>query len=171
MAVDGEDGFVGVGDARPQAFYQLSEGLRQGVADCVGDVDGFCAFVNGGFDDAAEKVFFRAAGVFGGEFDIVGVLAGEFDRGLGGGEHFVRGHAQLFFHVDGGGGDEDMQAFAGGRFEGVAGGFDVFVVGAGEGADDAVADGFGNAADGEKVAVAGDGEAGFDDIDAQAFEL
>src|SRR5690606_14252907 len=55
VAVHGEHRLVGVGDA----FEQLADGVgvlvRNGVTDGVRNVDGACAGVDGGLDDAAEE--------------------------------------------------------------------------------------------------------------------
>ena len=69
------------------------------------------------------------------------------------------------------GSDSGVDAFALGEAKCFCGAVDVFFHGAGEGADGGPGDGFGDFDDGIEVAGAGDGEAGFDDIDAEAFQL
>ena len=55
-----------------------------------------------------------------------------------------------------------------GGLDGAGGGFDVFALAAGERTDARAADFAGDGVDGVEVAGGGDGEAGFDDVDAEA---
>ena len=65
-----------------------------------------------------------------------------------------------------------MDAVARGGFDGAGGGFDVFALAAGEGGDDGcLLDLAGDGADGVGVAFGGDGEAGFEDVDAERGDL
>ena len=57
------------------------------------------------------------------------------------------------------------------RFYGAGGGFDVLAFAAGEGGDAGAADFAGYLADRVGVALAGDGEAGLDDVDAERGQL
>ncbi len=122
-----------------------------------------------------EEVGVGAGGVFGGELDVVGVGAGEGDHGGDLVEGLGAGDLELGGQVEVGGGEEGVDAAAVGGLDGAGGGFDVFALGAGEGGDD----GAGGGADlrgrwsrmAGGVAFGGDGEAGFEDVDAERGEL
>ena len=64
-----------------------------------------------------------------------------------------------------------MDARPGGSLEGLPGALDIGRAGAGQAGNDGTPDGGGNRLHRGKVAFRGDGEAGFDDIHAQAVEL
>jgi hypothetical protein len=98
-----------------------------------------------------------AAGEGDGFGDLVdGLLAGDLE--LGG-------------EVEVGGGEEGVDAAAGGGLDGTGGGLDVLALAAGEGGDDGATYFAGDGADGGGVAVGGDGEAGLEDVDAERGEL
>ena len=157
------------GDARANSAEDGGVFVGRGVADGVGDVDGGGAGLDGDCDHLDEEVGVGAGGVFGGELDVVGEGAGEAD-GLGGlVERLVAGDLELGFEMEVGGGEEDVDAVAGGGLDGAGGGFDVLALAAGERGDARAADLAGDGADGVGVAVGGDGEAGLDDVDAKAW--
>ena len=64
-----------------------------------------------------------------------------------------------------------MDAALGGGLDGAGGGFDVLALAAGEGGDAGAFYFAGDGLDGVEVAVGGDGEASFDDVDAEGGEL
>src|SRR5580658_7417736 len=70
-----------------------------------------------------------------------------------------------------GGGEEDVDAVFVRGLDGTGGGFDVFALAAGERGDAGAGYFAGDGLDGVEVAVGGDGEAGFDDVDAEGGEL
>jgi hypothetical protein len=112
-----------------------------------------------------QEVQLGAAGVLGGELDVVGVLARPADglhRLL---DDLVGRHAQLLLHVDRAGGDEGVDAAGLGRLDGLAGAADVVLVGARQRADGGLLDRLGDRADRLEVAGRGGGEAGLDDVD------
>ncbi len=68
-------------------------------------------------------------------------------------------------------GEEDVDAVAGGGFDGAGGGFDVLALAAGEGGDAGAFDLAGDGVDGLEVTLGCDGEAGFEDVDAERRKL
>ena len=66
-----------------------------------------------------------------------------------------------------GGGEEDVDAVAGGGFDGAGGGFDVLAFAAGERGDDGCLAPRGRWREWTGIALGGDGEAGFEDVDAE----
>ncbi len=170
VAVGGEEDILGAGDVGDEVFEHGAVFGGGGEADGVGAVDGGSAGFDGGVDDFGEVVEFGARGVFGGEFDIVNVGAGEGDVVAGHAENFIFGFFEFEFAMDFGGGAEDVDAAMRGVLDGFPGAADVFFGAAGEAGDDGVADFGRDGGDGIEVTGAGDGEAGFDDIDAEGFE-
>ncbi len=79
-------------------------------------------------------------------------------------------HAQLVFHVEGAGGDEEMDPGIGGMLHSVPGGVDVQHVCPGQRGDGAVLHRGGDGAYALKIAGGGDGKAGFDHIDLQLLQ-
>ena len=143
-----------------------------GVADGVGDVDGGGSRLNCHVDHVDEEVEVGAGAVFGGELYVVGEGAGECDGGGDVVEGLGAGDFELGFEVEVGAGEEDVDAALVGGLDGAGGGFDVLAFAAGEGGDAGGAVHFaGDGLDGVEVAVGGDGEAGFDDVDAERGEL
>jgi len=70
-----------------------------------------------------------------------------------------------------GGGEEGVDAGAWGGLYGAGGGFYVFAFTAGEGGDLGAANFLGDGEDGFEVAMGGDGEASFEDVDAEVGDL
>ena len=64
-----------------------------------------------------------------------------------------------------------MDAAACRGLDAACGGFDVLVLATGKGSDDGAADFAGDLANGFGVAFGGDGESGFEDVDAEGLEL
>ena len=143
-----------------------------GIAYGVGNVDGGGAGFDGGLDDLGEELGFGAGCVFWGKFDVVDEGFGEGDAFAGEAKDFFAGFFEFELSVDCGGGEEDVDAGAGASgFEGGGGGFDVAGQAAGEAGDDGAVDLGGDFVDGLEIAVANDGETGFDDVHIDACEL
>jgi hypothetical protein len=106
------------------------------------------------------------------KLDVLHKRFGAFDPFHRQPENFVPRLVQLEFAMNFRRGQKnvDAPAFAG-RFDGFAGGVDVARHAAGQAADDRAFDLAGDGADGGEIAVADDGKAGLDDIDAQAGQL
>ena len=111
-----------------------------GVADRVGDVDRGGAGVDRRLHAAAQEVGLGAAAVLGRPLHVVRVVAGQRHRIDGELQHRVRLHAQLVFHVQRGGGQEDVDALALGGPQRLGGAQDVGLAGAGQAADDRALD-------------------------------
>ena len=84
---------------------------------------------------------------------------------------WVAGDAQLGLEMQVGGGEEGVDAVLFGGLDGAGGGFDVLALAAGERGDAGAANLFGDGVDGVEVALRGDREAGFDDVNAERGEL
>jgi hypothetical protein len=141
------------------------------VSDGVGDVDGGGAGLDGDGDHLEEELGIGAGAVLGGELYVFGEGAGEADRLGGLVEGLVAGDAELALEMEVGGGEDDVDAVAGGGLDGAGGGLDVFAFTAGERGDAGPADLAGDRSDGREVAVGGDGESGLEDIDAKGRDL
>ena len=171
MAVHGELGVLELG-AEPR---DLSEELRvlvgEAVADGVGEVDRRRAGPDGLAADARRELGLRAGGVLAGELDLVreaarvaACPAGLFDDLLG-------IEAELALHVDGAGGDEDVDARPARVREGLGGGVDVFLARARERGDGGTLDCGGDCPDAFEVSRRGDREPCLDDVDSEPLEL
>ncbi len=143
----------------------------RGVADGVGEVDGGGAGFDGGLSDLFEKLELGATGILGREFNIAGVGQRLLDGLHADPDDLLLSLSQLVVAVNLGRGAEDVDAAELGGADGLAGAFDVFGRGAGQAADNAFLDDFGDCLDRLEVTLRGDGETGFDNVHAQRFEL
>ena len=109
--------------------------------------------------------------VFRRELDVGGVALGPRDARRRLRLHLIGRHPQLLLHVDRGRRDEDVDARAFGVPHGFPRAVDVVEAGAREPGDDRTAHRLGDRLDRLEVAVAGDREAGLDDVDTQTREL
>ena len=109
----------------------------RGVADGVGQVDRRRAGLDRGLHDLLQELHLRAAGVLGGELDVVGVLPRLLDRLDGQLDDLFLALAQLVLAVDLAGGAEDVDARACGVLDRFAGALDVLGRAAGQPADGA----------------------------------
>ena len=96
-----ENGFISVGNTLQQGFDFITELFRNGITHGVRNIDGTRTSVDGGFNNAAQEIVFRTAGVFAGKLHIFDKTAGFFHRIHGLLHHLIRLHAQLVLHVDG----------------------------------------------------------------------
>ena len=135
VAVDREDAAVDAAHVRLEVPDDRGVVARHGVADGVGNVESGGTGFDRSFDHFGQEIEFGAGRVLGGELDVVAAVAGTlhaFDRPL---HHFLGGHAELEFAVDGAGGEEDVDARPGRILDGVGGAVDVGRVAAGQSAD------------------------------------
>ena len=140
---------------------------RRGVADRVGNVDRRRAGPDGRLDDFAQKIELGARGVLGRELDVVAVAGRPADAVHGPIDDFLFVHLELELAMDGAGGQKDVDARGIAVAQGFPGAIDVFVVAAGQPADDRAVNVLGDLADRFEVARRGDRETGLDDVDAQ----
>jgi hypothetical protein len=168
----GED-HAGDFHAIDQILDQRAEFLGGGVADGVGDVQRVGPGLGHGGVEVDQVVAVAAGHVLGGELDVVGVGAGQFDGLDGAPDVLLAGDLEHVLQVDVGAGAEGVDAtqLAAAGFDGLAGADDVDVLGAGQGADLRALDLGGDGQDGLEVSGRGDGEAGLDDVDLQARQL
>ncbi len=154
-------------DCVEHAFHVLG----QRVADGVGQVDRGGTGADRRLGAAAEEVDVAARRVLGRPLHVIGMLACQGDGIDGGGDHLVGLHAQLVFHVQRAGGDDDVDAPTLCRAKCLGGAQHIHVACAREAGDHrgivALADAFGDRLDAFEIAHRGDGEAGFQHIDAQ----
>src|SRR6056300_91035 len=100
MAVDREDGFVGVRNALNEFADNLSKLMRYGVTYCIRNVDGTGASIDHFFDDTAHKVQFRAARIFERELDIIDQIARPLNRVNSLFNDTIRFHLKLVLHMN-----------------------------------------------------------------------
>ena len=60
----GKNRLIGIRDAFAQAQNGLAELVRQAIADGIRDVQRGGAGIDHGFQNSAEKILFRTAGIF-----------------------------------------------------------------------------------------------------------
>src|SRR5580700_6979321 len=135
MAVGGEND---VFDARNARLDHAEDGLvlgRRGVADGFGNVDRGGSCLNGYRDHLDEKLGVGAGTVLGRELDVLDEGAGETDGFCCLLDGLLASDLELGFEVQVGGGEEDVDAIAGGGFNGAGGGFYVLSFAAGERGD------------------------------------
>ena len=145
--------------------------LGDAEADGVGDVQGGGAVVDRDLQHLAHELEIGTRRVLRRELDVLGVAAGPGDCCGRLGLHLVRGHAQLVLHVRLAGRDEDVDAATGGGLDGLPAAVDVTEGGARQAADHRALDPLGDGLHGLEVALAGDREAGLDDVDTEAGQL
>ena len=170
VAVDGEDGFVTVGNLVSEILDQRLHFRGSCIAHRVGNVYGRGACPDGGVYDPYQKVPVAAGGILRRELHIGGVF-----RRMGGhgGSHLqdlIRCFFQLVLHMQRAGGQKQMNAGIDGMLHGFPGGVDVLDGGSGERGDRTVLYDRGNGLYALKVAGRGDGEAGLNDIDLQTLK-
>ena len=170
MAVHRPDRLVGVGDPFAQVADELAELLRHGVSDRIRHVDRRGAFRNHCFDHAAEEIGIGPAAILGREFDVAAMLAGKADRELGLFVDLVPGHAQLFFHVQVAGREENVEPRRLGACKRVQPALDVLVVCTTEARHDRILDDRRHGLDGLEVAVGRRRKARLDHIHPHALQ-
>ena len=113
-----------------------------------------------------------AAGrVFGRKLDVVDVLAREPDGFARLRERLFTADLELVLQVQVGRGEKDVNPRLLGGFDGAGSEFDVLLAGAGQRRDAWAANRPGDIGDGVEVAFGGDGEAGFENVDAKVGQV
>ncbi len=170
VAVDRDDGLVDVGHPVEQGVDDAGEFGRHRVADGIRNIDGAGARLDGGLHHAAEVIDGGAARILAGELHIVGVAQRMLDGAGAHLKHILEALFQLALDMDGGGGDEGVDAKGVGNPQGLTGGIDILGQGAGEGADPAVLDMPGDGLHRVKIAGRGDREAYLHDVDTEPLQ-
>ena len=171
MAVHRPDSLVGIRNAAAQVEDEVPVQLRNRIADRVGDVDRGGPLLDDGLEHAAQEVGVRAVAVLGRKLHICRQVASEPGGQPGLLVDLVRRHAQLFFHVQGTGCQEQVDAGGRASRQSFGRARNVAVVGTGQRAHGAVLDRVSDRPDGFEVTVRRSGETGFDHIDLEALEL
>src|SRR3569833_106620 len=122
MAVYRYDG--GIAKGFDDAADQLAVLIGRGVADGIRDIDGAGSGGDYGFRNLFEIFGVGAGSVFGGEFDVIDIVADELDGGDGGVEDFLARLLELVLQMDVAGGEEGVDAGAFGFLEGAGGALD-----------------------------------------------
>jgi len=170
--MDTDHSLPDVFDVFEEVLDQDAVFMRHRIADGVRNVDGRRAGRDDGFGDLREKFRLGPGGVFRRELDILDERAGALDAFDGAFDDFVLGHFEFVLAMNGAGGEEDVDAGAvAGRLDGCAGAINVFIDAAGEAGNARALDFSGDGVDGLEIAIAGNGETGFDDVHLQAGEL
>ena len=144
---------------------------RRGVADRVGNIDRGRSRRDRLLDDFAQKIEFRACGVFRRELDVVAERLRHLDMLDGGLHDLLLGHLELVLHVNRTGGEEDMDARLGDPLECFRRSFNVVLATPRETADRrAITKLLGDRSHRFKVAGRGNWEPGLDDINPQFNE-
>ena len=171
LAVEAEACLVDVGHVLADLVEERAQLGGDGVADRVGDVDDLRPGIDAALDDGVDEVRVGAGGVHWAELHVARVARGVLHHRLGLGQHLLAVLAELMRHLDVAAVDEDVDAGILGFLDGVPGGVDIGLDGAGEGADGGAADLARDHLDSLEVAGRGAGEARLDDVDAELFEL
>ena len=170
VAVNGDDRLVDVRHAVHQHGDQRGEFLGHRIADGVRNIDRAGAALDRRLDAAAKEVMLAAGTILGRPLDIVAELARIADAVGDRLMHLLRLHLQLELHMQRAGGDEGMDARAGGALQRFPGAIDVAARRARQAGDGRCFRLAGDLAHRLEVAVGGDGEAGLDDVDAHLLE-
>ena len=170
VAVGAEGGAVRVGHAADDGLEERLHLVGRAVAHRVGQVHRGGAGRDHRLDDAAQEVEVAARGVLGRELHVGGDVAGAPHRALGGGQALLAADPQLALEVQVGGGDEGVDAGAGGRRERLRGAVDVGVVGPRQRGHHGAPHGRGHRVHGLRVGGRGDGEPGLEHVHAEGVE-
>src|SRR5687767_10687074 len=98
----------------PDEFCKLS---RKRVADSIGDIQYGSAFVNGCFEDGAEKIDITPRRILGRKLDVLGVVSRHAYRVSGHLQNFVTSFPQLVLKMNVRGSNKRMYPRASGFFE------------------------------------------------------
>ncbi len=158
-------------DAAADGGDQFAEFRRDGIADGIRNIERSGAGFDYGVEYLAEEFGIGAGGVFGRKFDVIAKRFRKRYRFAGVGKAVFAADPQLVLQVNVGGGKNDVNARMGGVFQGFPGALDIRAAGAAQACNDGAADDGGDGLHGREVAIGGDGESGFDDVDAEAVEL
>ena len=172
VAVRREAGFLEAGNVLLEVLEVGRELFWRGVAHGVRDVDGGGAFFYSGLHDFGQESLVGAGGVLRAELDVLA-------ERIGVGHHFLDllqslgfGYLKLVLEVDVAGGEENVDAWLAGVFDGFVSGVDVLREASGQARDFHVACYYaGDRFDGLEVLFGSDWEAGFDDVHVQELKL
>ncbi len=92
--------FVDVGHSFNNCANELTELMGQSITDGVGDVNGRCAGINGGFKNLAKEIWLASRCIFGAELNIVGVIPRPLDSVYRRLNDLLAGHPEFVLHVD-----------------------------------------------------------------------
>ena len=170
MAMHRENCLVSVRNPIHDLPDGLAKLLRYRVADGVGNIDGTGASIDRGFNDPAQKVQLRTAGIFAGKLHVTDMIACPFYRPYRLLDDFVRAHLELVLHVNGRGGNKGMNAALLRRLDGFGCTIDIFV----ERPRQAAHRRFGNRLSDRfyrlEIALTGDGKTSLNDIHPQLLK-
>ena len=166
MTVHREDRLVGARHAFDDGLEHAEMLFGHRIADCIGQVDGSGAGLDGRLDAALEKLDGRAGGVHGRPFDIVDQIARLSYRAGDDLDDLVLGLLHLVGQMDRRGGDKGVDAALLGVTHGFAGAIDIGADGTSQASDAGALDMLGDGDHGLEVTHRSNRETGFDNIDA-----
>lgn len=152
VAVAAEDSLVAVRDVLDDALDKRSVFLGVGKSGGVGDVDRGRAGVDDGFDDSVDVLSIGSTGVFHEVLNVVGELAGNFDRVYAGFERLIWRHSELVDKVVFADTQTGVDSSRFSWLEGFSGDFDILLPGSSQTTDGDAFDLFGEGVDALKVA-------------------
>ena len=159
------------GQRRLTSAQEVRVLVRKAVADRVGEVDGRRAGADGLAAHARREGGLGASRVLTGELDLVREAAGVAARPAGLLDDFLGVEAELALHVDGAGGEKDVDARPLRVGKGLGGGVDVLLARPRKGGDGGTLDCGGDCPDAFEVSRRGDREPCLDDVDSEPLEL
>jgi len=167
--MSGKDDLVRAGDIFQELADQIGAFARRGIADGIGDVDRGRPRLDRDFDDTVEVIKLGPRGVHRRPLHIVAQVARVGHRFVDVLGHFVHREVRNGA-VQRRGADKCVDAGLGRVFDRLVATIDVAELGAGQPADDRVLRQLRDFADGGKIPFGGDGEAGFDHVDAHLVQ-
>ena len=171
VAMRRKDRFLGARHAPDDVTEHRAIGFGRRITDGVGQVDRRRPRRDRRLHGTAQEIGVGPRGILRRPFDIVAQVAGMADRGGDGFEHRFGRHVELGAHMKWRGRDERVDARSPGMADCRPGTVDIGQRGAGQRRDNGGLALFRHRDDRFEIAFAGDGEAGFDDVDTKQFEL
>ena len=166
VAMDGEDRLVRIRHALAHFAEHRLVFVGRGIADRVGNVDRRRAGFDRRLHAATQEIALAARAVFGRPFHVLDVVARARHGGDGEFENLLRLHLQLVLHVDRRCREKDVDARLARVPHRFGATIDVAGRRAGEARDRGVLYAPRDLGDSLEIALAGDREAGLDDVDA-----
>ena len=170
VAMNRKDSLVSVRHPIAEHIEQGKILLRHGVTDRIGDIDGRRTGIDRRLDAGTQEIVVSARAVFRRPFDVLDEIARLGDRPRDHLQDFRRLLLELPFHVHRRGGNEGVDAWLDGMGDGRPCPLDIAGSGTGEPGNGRVLHTAGDFGDGLEIAVRGDGETGFDNIDTHFIE-
>ena len=172
VAMHADDGFPDVFHVVEQIFDERTELMRRGVANGIRYVHSRRAGGDDGFSDLREKFRLSPRSVFRRELDIGDMAARAFHAFDGAPNDFALRHFEFEFPVNRARREKNVNpAPVAGRFDGFTSAVNVFIHAPGEAGNTRAGNFTGNGADSFEIAVAGNWEAGFDDVHFETGKL